>query len=79
MNIKHTSPATKRLLISMIEDYMKKERITRSELAKKLGVHRSYVTRVLKEDFSGTIETLLGVAKALGLEVKFYAKPIDNK
>ena len=60
---------------------MKKLGINKKELAEKLGVSRSYITQLLKGKSNMTIETLIKVAKALGmtLQIKLVEKTINTE
>lgn len=79
MSLKFEATSARKLLISFIKDYMESNKITRMQLSKKLNVNPSYVTRILDEKTNCSVDTLLGVADTLGLDVRFYRKGIDKK
>ena len=79
MSCKFEATSARRLLISFIKDYMESQKITRTELSNRLGVHISYVSRILNDRSTCTVDVLLGMADAIGLDVRFYRKGIDKK
>ena len=60
---------------------MKKLGINKKELAKRLGVSKSYVTQLLNGKSNMTIETLIKVAEALNLnlQIKLVPKKLDSE
>ena len=62
--------AVKRVIAWQIEQAMKKDNLTKTELAARMRTSRAALNRLLDEkDTSLTLTTLAGVAKALGLKV----------
>src|ERR1700677_4342725 len=58
---------------------MKKRKISKAELARRVGTSRSHIDNVLDIDNIGiTITTLHRVAAALGLQYKGYFLPIQK-
>lgn len=53
-------------LFSVIESYMKKENLNRTQLAEKLKVTKSYITQVLNGDFDHKISKLIEFSLASG-------------
>ncbi len=69
---------TDRFLIDILEElvvHMEKQGMTRAELAKRLGVSRSFVTQVLKGSPNLTIRTLFRVLWAAGLSLEARTEP----
>lgn len=54
---------------------MEEKKISRTELARRLGTSPAYVTKLLRGDTNFTLATLVKVARALGaeLEVRLHA------
>jgi DNA-binding Xre family transcriptional regulator len=66
-----TSVAVKRVIAWQIDEAMKSARITKKELAERMGTSRSQLDRLLDESDSGlTLETLSKAAHALGRQVR---------
>lgn len=53
-------------LFELINDYMTKNKINRTQLAKKLGVSKGYITQVLNGNFDHKISKLVELATAFG-------------
>jgi transcriptional regulator with XRE-family HTH domain len=51
-------------LYGILEDYMAKNNLNRTQLAEKLNVTKGYVTQVLKGDFNHKISKLVGLSIA---------------
>lgn len=79
MTTKVKSPAATKFLVQMIQDYIDSENISRAELARRLDVNKSFVSKVLNSSKPCTVDTLLSMADKLGLDVRFYVKGIDKK
>lgn len=70
--------AVKRIIAWQIEQAMKKQKLTKTELASRMHTSRAALNRLLDEkDTSLTLTTLTGVAAALGK--KLHVELIDNK
>jgi transcriptional regulator with XRE-family HTH domain len=53
-------------LYGVIEDYMKKSGINRTQLAEKLNVTKGYITQILSGDFDHKVSKLVDLALASG-------------
>lgn len=62
----------------LVARLMNESGVTRSELAKRIGKTRSYVTQLLSGSRNMTLRTLADIAFALGAEVKMEAVPIEQ-
>lgn len=60
----------------LLESRMKERKVTRSELAKRLGKTRSWITQLLDGDANKTIRTVADVFAALGEEFHSFSQPI---
>lgn len=58
-----------------VEDAMKRESVTKSELAKRLGHSPAWITKVLRGDANPTLETMQKVAEALSHDVHVRIAP----
>lgn len=56
-------------------DLMQNKKISRKELAKRLGTSPSYVTKVLRGDVNFTIDSMVRLAKALGGTIQVHIGP----
>lgn len=56
-----------------VHQLMKNRGIKRSEFAERLGVRRSYVTKVLRGDANLTISSMVKVLRALGASLNLHA------
>jgi transcriptional regulator with XRE-family HTH domain len=69
-------------LYQELEQYMKRNRLTRTQLAKHLGVSKGYVSQILNGDFDHRISKLVKIALAIGLipdlQYKDLAEYIQN-
>jgi transcriptional regulator with XRE-family HTH domain len=61
---------------TLIEETMDAERVTRAELAKKLGKGKSWVTQLLDGEGNKTIRTVADALAVLGYEFRAFAEPI---
>ena len=67
--------ATKRVLVWQLSQAMKKQRVTKSALAKRMGTSRAALDRLLDEDnASVTLQTMGRAAAALGKELSVALK-----
>jgi predicted XRE-type DNA-binding protein len=63
--------AIKRVLAWQIEKAMKKQRLTKAEMARRMETSRSQLDRLLDPDSNSvTLETLTRAARAIGRQVK---------
>lgn len=60
------------MLFNLIEDYRKENKLTKTELAEKLGVTKGYITQILNGDFDHK------VSKLVDLSLAFNKVPILN-
>ncbi|HEY2784588.1 MAG TPA: hypothetical protein VGJ05_06385 [Fimbriiglobus sp.] len=60
-----------------LEECMRVMSISRSDLAKRLGKSRGWVTQLLDGDANKTIRTVADAFAVIGLEFKAYSKPIQ--
>lgn len=60
-------------LFNQVSDYLEKNNMKRSELAKKLGVTKGYISQVLNGDADHRISKVIELSLAIGLipEIKF--------
>lgn len=61
----------------LIARLMQKQRVTKAELARRLGKSRAYITQMLSGSKNLTLRTLAEVVYALGAEVKLEATPLQ--
>jgi transcriptional regulator with XRE-family HTH domain len=54
---------------------MAANRITRSDLARRLGVSPAYITKVLRGNVNFTVESMVRLVRAAGGEVKIQVAP----
>ena len=54
----------------LIRDERKKEKITQSELAKKIGTDKSYISKIEKGVIEPSVGTFYRIVEALGLRVE---------
>lgn len=70
--------AVKRIIAWQIEQAMKKQKLTKTELASRMHTSRAALNRLLDEkDTSLTLTTLTGVAAALGKKLR--VELVDNR
>jgi len=55
---------------------LEEQRVSKAELARRLGKSRAYITQMLSGSTNLTVRTLAEVAYALGVEVKLEAVPL---
>lgn len=65
-------------LYSHIQEYMRMNGLSRTQLAQKLGVTKGYITQVLNGDFDHRLSKLVELSLAVGLVPKIEFVPIDN-
>jgi transcriptional regulator with XRE-family HTH domain len=61
----------------LICELMEKKRVSRSELARRLGKTKGYVTQLLDGETNMTLRTIADVFTALGTELHVSTKPLD--
>lgn len=65
-------------LYSHIQEYMRMNGLNRTQLAKKLGVTKGYITQVLNGDFDHRLSKLVELSLAVGLVPKLEFVPKGN-
>lgn len=66
-------------LTSEFIDCMKREGVSRAELARRMGVQPPRITRILQGNDNFTLRTIVSVADALGCRVAFAVAPSDTE
>ena len=56
-----------------------KEGLSRSELARRLGVSPAYITKLFRGDVNFTIETMVRLARAVGGSLHLHLAPHEQK
>lgn len=65
-------------LYNMMENYMKSNKLSRVDLANKLGVTRGYVSQVLNGDFDHRLSKLVELSMAIGMVPQISYISIDK-
>ena len=72
-------------LFGLIEDYLKKNNLNKTQLAAQLGVTKSYITQILNGDFDHKVSKLVELSLAFGkvpvlqfIDVEKYIEKIDS-
>jgi transcriptional regulator with XRE-family HTH domain len=65
-------------LYNQILDYMKKNNLNRTQLAKKLGVTKGYITQVLNGEFNHRLSKLVELSLAIGRVPKIEYEDLDK-
>lgn len=65
-------------LCQMVERYIEKKGITRSEFARQLGTSRSYVSQLLGGDFDSKLSKLVELSLACGMLPSLKFTPMDE-
>jgi len=60
----------------LLESVMDSQKVTRSELAEKLGQSKGWITQLLDSDKNKTIRTVADILAVLGHEFRAFAAPI---
>ena len=58
---------------------MGERKVTQTELARRLGKNRAYISKILKGTTNFTIETLVKIGRQLGAEWEFHLSDSRNK
>ncbi|MCF8234039.1 MAG: helix-turn-helix transcriptional regulator [Bacteroidales bacterium] len=66
-------------LFKEIDDYMKENNLNRTQLAKKLGVSKGYITQVLNGDFNHSVSKLVELSLAIGKIPEFKFKDLESE
>ena len=73
---------TEGLIVELTEElarWMKEKKISRSELATRIGHSPAYVTKVLRGDANFTAATMAKLARAVGAEVRIHLAPAGSR
>jgi len=65
-------------LFDQIRNYLDKEGINQTELAKRLGVTKGYVTQILNGDFDHRISKMVELSLAIGKVPRIDWKDLEN-
>ena len=57
---------------------MKERRVTRSELARRLGTSPAYVTKILRGNANFTLASMAKLSRALGAELRLQLTPHES-
>jgi transcriptional regulator with XRE-family HTH domain len=57
--------------------WMEQNRISRAELAARIGVSAPYITKILKGNVNFTIDTMVRLARAVGANLQLHMAPRD--
>lgn len=57
--------------------WMEQNRVSRSELAARIGVSAPYITKILKGNVNFTIDTMVRLARAVGANLQLHLAPMD--
>lgn len=58
---------------------MTAQKITRADLARRVGVSPAYITKVFRGTVNLTLETMSRLALAVGASVRLHVAPIDQR
>lgn len=65
-------------LYARIEAYMSENKINRTELAKRLGVSKGYVTQILNGDYDHRLSKLVEIALKIDFVPRIIYEPIES-
>lgn len=65
-------------IVEKICEYMNKNKITKTDLAKRMGKHKSFITQVLSSERNFKVETLSDIAFALGVDLKITVNKVQQ-
>lgn len=66
-------------LYNRVETYLKENRLTRTELAKQLGVSKGYVSQILNGDYDHRLSKLVELSLAIGYKPRIVFEPIKSR
>ena len=81
MNMKQETEAVHRLkeeLFSVIEKTMEKEGVSQAEIARRIGAQRYNINKVMRGKFAVTLDFLVKMADAIGLEVELKTRKMKE-
>lgn len=58
---------------------MTAQNVTRAELARRVGVSPAYITKVFRGTVNLTLETMSGLALAVGASIRLHVAPIHQR
>ncbi|GAB7052763.1 helix-turn-helix domain-containing protein [Catenuloplanes indicus] len=67
-----------RTVVDEVTWYMRENKVTRGELAQAMGVSPGRVSQILSGDENLTLRTLASVIEALGAQVEFTLRPMNE-
>jgi transcriptional regulator with XRE-family HTH domain len=67
-----------RQIVDEVTWYMRQHKVTRADLAQSMNVSPGRVSQILSGEENLTLRTLGGVLAALGAEVEFTLRPVDD-
>lgn len=65
-------------LVQEIEDAMQAQGLTRTEVARRAGVKREYISRILNNPQNVTVATLVRVANAVSSQLRISLRPCGD-
>ncbi|MBX5460582.1 MAG: XRE family transcriptional regulator [Steroidobacteraceae bacterium] len=72
--------AVKRVIAELLREGMARERISKPEMARRMGTSRSQLDRVLDPDYvTIQLDTLIKAARAVGRDVQILFKPLPAR
>lgn len=77
----HDDYWTEGLIVDFTEElarWMKEKKVSRSELASRIGHSPAYITKVLRGNANFTAATMAKLAKAVGAEVRIHLAPSES-
>ena len=78
----HDDYWTEGVIVEFTEElarWMKEKKVSRSELAARIGHSPAYVTKVLRGNANFTASTMAKLAKAVGTEVRIHLAPSGSR
>jgi transcriptional regulator with XRE-family HTH domain len=78
----HDDYWTEGVIVEFTEElarWMKEKKVSRSELAVRIGHSPAYVTKVLRGNANFTVATMAKLAKAMGAEVRIHLAPSGSR
>jgi transcriptional regulator with XRE-family HTH domain len=73
---------TEKVILDFTEQvvlFMEKQEMNRVDLAKRLGVSKAFVTKLLNGNPNLTIKTMVNIAKNLGCELSINILPLNGE
>lgn len=78
----HDDYWTEGLIVDFTEElarWMKEKKVSRSDLAVRIGHSPAYITKVLRGNANFTAATMAKLAKAVGAEVRIHLAPSESR